>query len=99
MRNARNLAIACLKAASDVFGNHGCNDVFLKEGDDGVYGQPIPAMSPEERKELLLAMERWNGDQAELARLEALPVGDSEFDYTSDFFLMSYLAARLEGKA
>ena len=93
----RRITAAMLKAASDKFANHGCNDVFLKDRD--FYGEQLPQMTPEERRELLISMERWNGDEVELARLEALPVGDSEFDYTSDFYMMSYMAARLTGKA
>jgi hypothetical protein len=76
--------------ASDKFANHGCNDFrLIEEGGMGAWN---------DRRELILAMERWNGDEEELKRLEEL--GDShEFNYISDFYLMSYLAARLKGEA
>jgi len=91
----RKLAATLLHAASDVFGNKGCNDFPF---DKDFYGYDIPKMSREERRELVINMERHNGDKEELARLEALPPEDHEFDYTHDFGLMTYLAARLDGE-
>ena len=86
----RRLAALLLEMASDKFSNHGCDDFRLDE-QGGME-------SREDRRNLVLAMERWNGDKEELKRLEEMP--DSfEFTYVPDWYLMSYLAARLEGKA
>jgi len=86
----KHLAGILMDVASDKFSNNTCNDFRLVE-DGGV-------TSREDRRELILAMERWNGDEEELKSLEGLS-DSSEFLYTSDWYLMAYLSARLKGKA
>jgi hypothetical protein len=86
----KHLAAILLDVASDKFSNQICSDFRLVE-DGGVTAR-------EDRRELVLAMERWNGDADELKRLEELD-DDDEFLYTNDWYLMAYLAARLKGKA
>lgn len=86
----KHLASVLMDMASDKFSNQICSDFRLIE-DGGV-------TSREDRRELILAMERWNGDAEELKRLEELD-DDSEFLYTNDWYLMAYLAARLKGEA
>lgn len=93
----KQLIDVCLRAASDIFGRKGCNDFSFEDSE--FYGYSFPKLTPEQRRELLIKMEEWNGDKVELERLSSLKVGDSEFDYTADFYLMSYLAARLRGDA
>jgi len=45
-----------LHMASDVFSNHGCNDLYHEFWDE-------VGMSPEERAKLLKEMQEWNGDK------------------------------------
>lgn len=86
----KHLAAILLDVASNKFANHGCTDFRMVE-DGGISAR-------EDRRELVLAIERWNGDEEELSRLEGLG-DDAEFLYTNDWYLMAYLAARLKGKA
>ena len=79
------LAAQLLDMAGEKFGNHGCNDFKL------------PDWSPAERRQLAIDYEEYNGDAGEVARLDALPVGHSEFEWFSDFCLMYYAAHRLRG--
>lgn len=78
------LAAKLLDIAGDKFGNHGCNDFKL------------PGWSPSERRQLAIDYQRYNGDAAEVERLESLPEGDREFEWFSDFCLMFYASHRLE---
>lgn len=79
------LAINLLCKASDKFGNHGCNDFNLVE--------ELGMSSQKERKALALAMEKWNGDEEELKRLEE---DNGTHEWATDWYLMSYIAARIE---
>lgn len=78
------LAAKLLDTAGDTFGNHGCNDFELAD------------WSPAERRQLAIDYQKYNGDAAEVARLESLPEGDREFEWFSDFCLMFYAAHRLK---
>lgn len=79
------LAANLLKAASDVFGNHGCNDYDLAE--------VIPSVR--ERNRLVREMHEWNGDPEEY---EALKAGEPDYRIP-DFALFAFLAHKLEQEA
>jgi len=81
--NEDKLAAALLDLASEQFSNHGCNDFRISEHVD---------MTADEMRALDLAMHVWNGDPHEHDP-------NADHDYQSDFFLMSYLAAKLRGEA
>jgi hypothetical protein len=66
-RKEKLLAATMLKMASDVFSNHGCNDV-----EDSVYAR----WSTEERLRFIREFHEWNGDIKEFDE-NFLHLGDS----------------------
>lgn len=76
------LAAIMLRKASAEFSEHGCNDLDLVN-DMG--------LTEKESFELRKAMHRWNADPL------ADPPSESQHS-TADYAVMSYLAARIEGK-
>ena len=84
----KHLASALLSIAADKFSNHGCNDFHLIR-DGGVD-------DPKERRDICIAIEVANGDEENLERITALPVGHAEFEWApGDWCLMNYLSERL----
>ena len=81
------LAAELLDMAGDTFGNHGCNDFKLSD------------WSPAERRQLAIDYETYNGDTEQLAHLQSLPEGSSEFEWFSDFTLMFLMAHKLKAMA
>lgn len=73
------LASRLLSLARDKFSNHGCSDFQLN-------------LPEKEAREILVARERWNGDEAETVVLQTQPICNND----SDWYMMAYLAARLE---
>lgn len=84
------IASIMLNLASDKFGTHGCSDFFLKDETN---------LTEEQRHDLVIAMETWNGDKEELKRLQSLDPSDNDFDHTNDWYLMGYLSARMMDQA
>ena len=81
-KGEKKLVANLLNAASDVFGNHGCNDFDLAE--------VIPSVR--ERNRLVREMHEWNGDPEEYYALKA-----GEADYRMpDFALFAFLAYKIE---